>query len=114
MFSPIDAAAANKVMVYLDGEPVYVHAHLSVAAARLLHSNKPMRLSPVNEQPRSAFCMIGNCYECLVEIDGHPNQQGCLINVTDQAERQNGRRGERSVGRRLHLAVEPRTVQNHH
>ena len=26
--------------------------------------------------------MIGNCFECLVEIDGQSNQQACLIEVS--------------------------------
>lgn len=84
MFSLIDLSAADAVEVYLDGEPVQAPARISVAAFLLMHSDQPMRHSPVNEEPRSAFCMIGNCYECLVEIDGHPNQQGCLVTLTDQ------------------------------
>ncbi len=27
--------------------------------------------------------MMGVCFECLVEIDGVPNRQGCLRNVTE-------------------------------
>jgi NADH dehydrogenase/NADH:ubiquinone oxidoreductase subunit G len=27
--------------------------------------------------------MIGNCYECLVEIDGMPYRQACLTTVAD-------------------------------
>ncbi|MNG28551.1 hypothetical protein D3C84_1138290 [compost metagenome] len=27
--------------------------------------------------------MMGVCFECLVEIDGVPNRQGCLIEVAD-------------------------------
>ena len=27
--------------------------------------------------------MIGNCYDCLVEIDGLPYRQACLTTVAD-------------------------------
>jgi predicted molibdopterin-dependent oxidoreductase YjgC len=27
--------------------------------------------------------MMGVCFECLVEIDGQTNQQGCLVRVRD-------------------------------
>ncbi|SVA41228.1 uncharacterized protein METZ01_LOCUS94082 [marine metagenome] len=27
--------------------------------------------------------MIGNCFDCLVEIDGETNLQACLVSVRD-------------------------------
>ena len=27
--------------------------------------------------------MMGSCFECLVEIDGQPNCQGCMVAVRD-------------------------------
>ena len=38
--------------------------------------------------------MIGNCYECRVEIDGKANQQACRHRVRDgmQVRRQRGLR----------------------
>jgi predicted molibdopterin-dependent oxidoreductase YjgC len=37
--------------------------------------------------------MIGNCFDCLVEIDGVPNRQGCLVQVRDgmRLRRQQGK-----------------------
>ncbi|MDR5664870.1 (2Fe-2S)-binding protein, partial [Burkholderia cenocepacia] len=29
------------------------------------------------------FCMMGVCFDCLVEIDGVPNVQGCMTPVAD-------------------------------
>ena len=42
---------------------------------------------------RGPYCMIGNCFDCLVEIDGVPNRQGCLVTVSDgmQLKRQDGK-----------------------
>ncbi|MER7760599.1 (2Fe-2S)-binding protein [Streptomyces sp. NPDC097619] len=29
--------------------------------------------------PRGAFCGIGSCYDCLVTVNGRPNQRACLV-----------------------------------
>jgi aerobic-type carbon monoxide dehydrogenase small subunit (CoxS/CutS family) len=29
--------------------------------------------------PRGLFCGIGVCFDCLVTIDGTPNQRACLV-----------------------------------
>jgi predicted molibdopterin-dependent oxidoreductase YjgC len=38
--------------------------------------------------------MMGVCFECLVEIDGVPNRQGCMTPVREgmQVRRMNGAR----------------------
>ena len=35
------------------------------------------------EGPRGPFCMMGVCFDCLVEIDGVPNVQGCMTPVRE-------------------------------
>ncbi|NKB63567.1 MAG: hypothetical protein GKR95_16110 [Gammaproteobacteria bacterium] len=35
----------------------------------------------ISEAPRGPYCMMGVCFECLVEIDGKRNQQACQIEV---------------------------------
>ncbi len=32
---------------------------------------------------RGPYCMIGNCFECLVEIDGEANRQACQERVRE-------------------------------
>ncbi|NHX27873.1 (2Fe-2S)-binding protein, partial [Escherichia coli] len=39
----------------------------------------------VSGQPRAPFCMMGACFECLVEIDGIV-QQACMLEVTEGLE----------------------------
>ena len=39
------------------------------------------RNTPVSGQPRGPFCMMGVCFDCLVEIDGI-TQQACMIEVS--------------------------------
>ena len=53
----------------------------SVAAALLANGVLAFRTTPVSGAPRGPWCLIGNCHECLVEIDGEPNRQACLVDV---------------------------------
>jgi glycine/D-amino acid oxidase-like deaminating enzyme len=36
--------------------------------------------------PRGPFCGMGACFDCLVTIDGRPNQRACLTKVADGME----------------------------
>ena len=55
----------------------------SVAAALLADGIPSFGRRPVSAVPRATFCMIGNCFDCLVEIDGETNLQACLVTVRD-------------------------------
>ena len=55
----------------------------SVAAALLADGIQSFGRRPVSAAPRAPFCMIGNCFDCLVEIDGETNLQACLVTVRD-------------------------------
>ena len=50
----------------------------SIAAALLAAGVTRFRYSPVTGSARAPYCMIGNCYECLVEIVGQGSVQSCL------------------------------------
>ena len=71
------------VRIHVDGETVDAVAGDSVAAAMLAAGLARFRASPVDGSPRGPHCLIGNCYDCLVEIDGQANRQACLVPVED-------------------------------
>lgn len=50
----------------------------SLAAALLAASIGALRQSPADASARGPYCMMGVCFECLVEINGRQNQQACL------------------------------------
>jgi predicted molibdopterin-dependent oxidoreductase YjgC len=75
------AAAPRQVIVELDDVEVSVPAGVSVAAALLYLDRIPTRSSPVTGSARAPFCMMGACFECLVEIDGVSNQRACQRQV---------------------------------
>ena len=80
MFKMLEAAA-GQVAIELDGVEVSVPADVSVAAALLYLDKIPLRHSAVHGSPRAPFCMMGICFECLVEVDGLANQRACQLQV---------------------------------
>lgn len=80
MFRLLSDAPAQ-VVVRLDEVDVSVPAGVSVAAALLYLDRIPTRHSPVSGAARAPFCMMGACFECLVEIDGVSHQRACQRQV---------------------------------
>ena len=65
------------VQFTLDGELVTAPAGVTIAAALLAHSGAWTRQT-AQGAPRTAYCMMGVCFDCLVEVDGTPNTQACM------------------------------------
>ena len=73
--------AETHVDIWFNGQPLSVPADRSVAAALLAAGVSRFRATPVSGAPRAPFCMMGACFECLVEIDGVPSRQSCMVPV---------------------------------
>ena len=71
------------VELTFEGEPVTARAGETVAAALLAAGHISGRQTPVSGSPRGPYCMMGACFDCLVEIDGEANRQGCMTQVRD-------------------------------
>ncbi len=71
------------VRITIDGRSVAAAASDSVAAALLAAGVTTLRRTPVSGAPRGLYCGMGVCFECLVTIDGAPNQQACLTTVRE-------------------------------
>ena len=70
------------VQLHFDGEAIAAFDCDNLAAA-LLRAGKIQFRTAAKNDPRGPYCMMGVCFECLVEIDGRPNQQACQIAVRD-------------------------------
>lgn len=83
---------ARRTTVTIDGHNVAAREGDSVAATLLAAGFDACRTTPVSGTARGPFCMMGACFDCLVVIDGRPNQQGCMVLVRDgmAIERQQG------------------------
>jgi predicted molibdopterin-dependent oxidoreductase YjgC len=80
------------VTVHIEGLPVKARSGDSVAVAMLAAGVAVFRETPVSGAPRAPLCLMGVCFECLVEIDGRPNMQACMVPVAEgmQVRRQHG------------------------
>ena len=83
MFERLDEPDAARVVFDFEGEAVSAFAGETVAAALLAHGATTFRQTPVSGRPRAPYCMIGVCFDCLVEIDGIANRQACRARARD-------------------------------
>lgn len=85
-----DIAAA--VPIEIDGVSHLARAGDTVAAALLAAGAVACRTTAVSGAPRAPFCLMGACFECMVEANGR-QVQGCLervvpgMRIVTQAER---------------------------
>lgn len=82
-FKRLPANPSDTVQFWVEGQQVTARRGDSVAAAVLAAGLGPTRTTPVTGAPRAPYCMMGVCFECLMEIDGRPNTQGCMTSVTE-------------------------------
>jgi len=84
MFKQHSYTTGKTVTIEFEGTTLQVPETTTIAAAVLSHGGKThTRLSPASGEKRAPFCFMGVCHECLVEIDGIPNQQACIIEVKE-------------------------------
>ncbi len=67
--------------IEINGQSVLVPAGQSVAAALFAAGISIFRHTHEENAPRSIFCGMGTCFDCLVTIDGIPNQRACMTLV---------------------------------
>jgi predicted molibdopterin-dependent oxidoreductase YjgC len=70
------------IIFELDGETRQGRTGDSVASAILACGKTVFRENIVSKSPRGPFCMMGACFECMVEVDGIPNRQACLMTLS--------------------------------
>lgn len=83
MFSSLRSTPSKTVTVTVNNQTVTAPEGQSVWATMALAGEVTTRKAPLSGEDRSAFCAMGVCFECLVQIDGTPNQQACLRRVSE-------------------------------
>ena len=73
------------VAVRFQGTDLMLPPGENLAGALLVAGVMPFRYTPVSGAPRGPFCMMGACYDCLVEIDG-VSRQACMLQVNEGME----------------------------
>ncbi len=61
-----------------DGGTVSFRPGQTLGAALMAQGIVSWRSTRINKVPRGLFCGIGVCFDCLLVIDGVPNQRACL------------------------------------
>lgn len=72
----------NEISFHFNGEKFTGTAGQSVAAALIENGQRELRRTRFGEEPRSIFCGIGICFDCVVTINGVANQRACLIEIS--------------------------------
>ncbi len=82
-FRRLPDATPEPVRIVFEGQTLTASRGDSVAAALLAAGQLEFRSTAVSGASRGPFCMMGTCFECLLEIDGKANRQGCLSEVRE-------------------------------
>jgi len=102
MLRRIEGSAARAAVAFtVEGRPVQAAAGDTLAVALLQAGCAVFRETPLSGAPRGPLCLMGVCFECLVEVDGRANVQACMVPVREgmQVRLQRGaRRAEPGAG----------------
>ncbi|MEO9737605.1 MAG: (2Fe-2S)-binding protein [Lentilitoribacter sp.] len=72
-----------QVEIIIDGQRYKANKGDLLVTFMLEKGLVPFRRNPVNHSPRAPFCMMGVCFECLIDINGAPSTQACLVEIED-------------------------------
>ena len=76
---------SDHVLVRFEGQDLSLPFGENLAGALLVAGVMPFRHTPVSGAPRGQFCMMGACFDCMVQIDGM-TAQACMLQVTEGLE----------------------------
>jgi predicted molibdopterin-dependent oxidoreductase YjgC len=69
------------VPIFVDGKRIDVPVGTTLAGALYMMGKRTMRETPRDKHPRSLFCGMGICYDCVVVVDGRANVRACQTQV---------------------------------
>ena len=74
-------ATSDRIPVVFEARTVFATRGQSLAAALTAAGILALRVTERGSE-RGLFCGMGVCQECLVVVDGVPNQRACMRKVT--------------------------------
>jgi sarcosine oxidase subunit alpha len=80
----IDFRMPESFSITVNGRPMQVDEHTSVAAA-LMMAGEPCRRS-VRDEPRAPFCGMGVCMECRATVNGVQHRRTCQLLCTPEMD----------------------------
>jgi predicted molibdopterin-dependent oxidoreductase YjgC len=79
----IEIEPKAEITIVADGKTLYAHEGETVAAALSANGIRVFRHTAKRHEPRGIFCGIGQCTDCVMEIDGVPNRRACMTIVRE-------------------------------
>lgn len=88
-----DTNLGRRIQIEYNGKKIWAYSGETIAAALLANGIKVFRYTPKYHQPRSVYCGIGRCTDCMMIVDGQPNVRTCTKEVKEgmKVETQYGR-----------------------
>ncbi|MGW0695671.1 (2Fe-2S)-binding protein [Streptomyces sp. NBC_01579] len=77
----VEARPGPSFTVTFDGREIGAVPGQSIAAVLWSAGVTSWRTTRGEGGPRGVFCGIGVCFDCLVTVDGRPNQRACLLSA---------------------------------
>jgi predicted molibdopterin-dependent oxidoreductase YjgC len=74
----------REIKIKINGKETSARQGDTVLASLVASGYKIFRKSRKLHENRGPLCAMGVCYECLVTIDGEPNQRACMTEVKDK------------------------------
>ena len=81
-----DVNRGKQLTIVINGHKTVAYRGETVHAALLASGYRMFRKTKKENEPRGIFCGMGICYDCLVMINGKPNQRACMQRVEDCME----------------------------
>jgi predicted molibdopterin-dependent oxidoreductase YjgC len=84
MFRPLQVDTPRRtVTLTVEGRAIHARDGDMLALALLDAGLDHTRTTPVSGAPRAPLCLMGACFDCLVEVDGQSNVQACMLEIRD-------------------------------
>jgi len=74
---------AEIVEIEVDGKKIPAEKGEPILAALLAAGIKVNRYTAKRHEPRGLFCGIGQCTDCAMVVNGHPNTRTCITPVEE-------------------------------
>lgn len=71
------------VTITVDGTPLQAVKGEMIAAALMANGIMVHRHTIKKHEPRGIYCGIGQCTDCVMVVNGHPNVRTCITPVED-------------------------------
>jgi predicted molibdopterin-dependent oxidoreductase YjgC len=79
----IDIEEDVPVLIVVDGEKIAARKGDTIASALLAQGRRVFRYTKKYHETRGLFCGIGQCTDCIMEVDGVPNVRTCVTPVRE-------------------------------